>query len=81
MNRCFTRPVVEAKAGGKRGGETRLTTLATKWCAVTANAEVRAQKAAAALLKCVDEAAARTLNRLAGALAVSRAAMRYDARF
>ena len=25
MNRCFRRPVVEAEAGGKRGGGTRLT--------------------------------------------------------
>src|SRR5437870_8948599 len=27
MNRCFAEPVVEAEAGGKRGGGTRLTRL------------------------------------------------------
>jgi molybdate transport system regulatory protein len=30
MNRCFKRPVVEAEAGGKRGGGTQLTALGTE---------------------------------------------------
>ena len=30
MNRCFKRPVVEAEAGGQRGGGTRLTPLGSE---------------------------------------------------
>jgi molybdate transport system regulatory protein len=48
MNRCFKRPVVEAEAGGKRGGGTRLTTLGSEVVRHYRRIEARAAKAGAA---------------------------------
>ena len=48
MNRCFKRPVVEAEAGGKRGGGTRLTALGSEVVHHYRRIEARAVKAGAA---------------------------------
>jgi molybdate transport system regulatory protein len=48
MNRCFGRPVVEAEAGGKRGGGARLTPLGADVTRRYRAAEVKAAKAGAA---------------------------------
>jgi molybdate transport system regulatory protein len=47
MNRCFKRPVVEAEAGGKRGGGTRLTALGAEVVRHYRRIETRAAKAGA----------------------------------
>jgi molybdate transport system regulatory protein len=52
MNRCFEAPVVEAEAGGKRGGGTRLTPLG-----VEVARRYRRIEAAAALAGATDIAA------------------------
>jgi molybdate transport system regulatory protein len=48
MNRCFTKPVVEAEAGGKRGGGARLTAAGLLAVRHYRRIERRAEKAAAA---------------------------------
>jgi molybdate transport system regulatory protein len=48
MNRCFRQPVVEAEAGGKRGGGTRLTALGADVVRRYRSVEAKAAKAAAA---------------------------------
>jgi len=48
MNRCFTKPVVEAEAGGKRGGGARLTAAGLLAVRHYRRIERRAAKAAAA---------------------------------
>jgi molybdate transport system regulatory protein len=48
MNRCFGRPVVEAEAGGKRGGGARLTALGAEVKRRYRVAEAKAAKAGAA---------------------------------
>ena len=50
MNRCFGRPVVEAEAGGKRGGGARLTPLGVEVVRRYRRSEALANKAAAAEL-------------------------------
>ena len=47
MNRCFREPVVEAEAGGTRGGGTRLTRLGAEVVRRYRSAEAKAAKAAA----------------------------------
>ena len=47
MNRCFERPVVEAEAGGKRGGGARLTVLGAEVKRRYRAAEAKAAKAGA----------------------------------
>ena len=47
MNRCFTRPVVAAEAGGQRGGGTALTPLGAEVVRRYRNAEALAAKASA----------------------------------
>ncbi len=47
MNRCFARPVVEAEAGGKRGGGTALTPLGVEIVQRYRRAEALAARAAA----------------------------------
>ena len=47
MNRCFKRRVVEAEAGGKRGGGTRLTALGSEVVHRYRRIEARAAKAGA----------------------------------
>ncbi len=51
MNRCFKGPVVEAEAGGKRGGGTQLTPLGAEVVRRYRNAETQARKAAASELR------------------------------
>ncbi len=46
MNRCFTRPVVAAEAGGQRGGGTALTPLGVEAVRRYRRAETLAQRAA-----------------------------------
>jgi molybdate transport system regulatory protein len=48
MNRCFEAPVVEAEAGGKRGGGTRLTALGAEVVRRYRAIEAKAAKAGAA---------------------------------
>ena len=48
MNRCFKRPVVDAEAGGQRGGGTALTSLGAQVVLRYRNSEALAAKAAAA---------------------------------
>ena len=50
MNRCFERPVVEAEAGGKRGGGTALTPLGEEAVRRYRVAETLARRAATAEL-------------------------------
>jgi molybdate transport system regulatory protein len=47
MNRCFKRPVVEAEAGGKRGGGTSLTPLGMEVVRRYRTSQTLARKAAA----------------------------------
>lgn len=55
MNRCFRKPVVEAEAGGKRGGGSVLTPLGeeivTRYRAAQAKAESAAHGELAALIR------------------------------
>ena len=51
MNRCFKTPVVEAEAGGKRGGGTRLTPTGRRAIAHYRRIERLAAKAAAGELR------------------------------
>jgi molybdate transport system regulatory protein len=51
MNRCFRDPVVEAEAGGERGGGTRLTALGDEVVRRYRASERLAEKAAAAELR------------------------------
>jgi molybdate transport system regulatory protein len=51
MNRCFRDPVVEAEAGGERGGGTRLTALGEEVVRRYRASERLAEKAAAAELR------------------------------
>ena len=55
MNRCFARPVVEAEAGGKRGGGTRLTPLGAEVVQRYRAAEAKAGKAAAHELRALTK--------------------------
>lgn len=48
MNRCFRTPVVEAVAGGKRGGGTRLTPLGAEVTRLYRKIEAAAARAGAA---------------------------------
>src|SRR5881392_2021820 len=48
MNRCFRKPVVEAEAGGKRGGGARLTALGAEVAQRYRRIERRAAQASAA---------------------------------
>jgi molybdate transport system regulatory protein len=48
MNRCFESPVVEAEAGGRRGGGTRLTPLGDELVRRYRSLEAKARKATAA---------------------------------
>jgi len=48
MNRCFRGPVVEAEAGGKRGGGTRVTALGSDVVRRYRRVEARAARAGAA---------------------------------
>jgi molybdate transport system regulatory protein len=48
MNRCFESPVVEAEAGGRRGGGTRLTPLGHELVRRYRSLEAKARKATAA---------------------------------
>ena len=50
MNRCFKTPVVDAEAGGRRGGGTALTPLGVEVVRRYRRSETLAQKAAAAEL-------------------------------
>ena len=47
MNRCFEAPVVEAEAGGRRGGGTRLTPLGEELVRRYRTLEAKARKATA----------------------------------
>ena len=47
MNRCFKRPVVDAEAGGQRGGGTALTTVGAEVVERYRKSEALAAKAAA----------------------------------
>ena len=47
MNRCFEAPVVEAEAGGRRGGGTRLTPLGQELVRRYRTLEAKARKATA----------------------------------
>jgi molybdate transport system regulatory protein len=47
MNRCFEKPVVEAEAGGRRGGGTHLTALGHELVRRYRSLEAKAQKATA----------------------------------
>lgn len=51
MNRCFREPVVEAEAGGARGGGTRLSVLGEEVVRRYRAAEAAAERAAAAELR------------------------------
>jgi len=48
MNRCFSMPVVEAEAGGSRGGGTQLTPLGKRVIRLYRSIEAKAAKAGAA---------------------------------
>jgi molybdate transport system regulatory protein len=54
MNRCFKRPVVEAEAGGKRGGGTRLTATGAEALQRYRSVEKLAAGAAAAQLRALE---------------------------
>jgi molybdate transport system regulatory protein len=54
MNRCFRGPVVEAEAGGERGGGTRLTSLGEEVVRRYRESERLASKAAAAELRALQ---------------------------
>jgi molybdate transport system regulatory protein len=55
MNRCFTIPVVEAEAGGRRGGGTHLTPTGAKVLRLYRRIEAKAHKAGAADLAALTE--------------------------
>ena len=55
MNRCFTKPVVEAEAGGKRGGGARLTAAGLLAVRHYRRIEKRAAKAAAADIRALQK--------------------------
>ena len=50
MNRCFRTPIVEAEAGGKRGGGTRLTATGRDVVRLYRSIERKAAKAGASHL-------------------------------
>ncbi|HEY1328907.1 MAG TPA: LysR family transcriptional regulator [Casimicrobiaceae bacterium] len=54
MNRCFRQPVVEAEAGGERGGGTRLTALGEEVVRRYRESERLAARAAAAELRALQ---------------------------
>ena len=54
MNRCFRRPVVDAEAGGHRGGGTRLSPLGEEVVRRYRAAERAAERAAAAELRALE---------------------------
>jgi molybdate transport system regulatory protein len=54
MNRCFRRPVVEAEAGGQRGGGTRLSPVGEEVVRRYRAAERAAERAAAAELGALE---------------------------
>jgi molybdate transport system regulatory protein len=54
MNRCFKRPVVEAEAGGRRGGGTRLTATGAEALRRYRKVERLASGAAAAELRALE---------------------------
>ena len=54
MNRCFRRPVVEAEAGGQRGGGTRLSPVGEEVVRRYRSAERAAERAAAAELGALE---------------------------
>jgi molybdate transport system regulatory protein len=58
MNRCFKKPVIEAEAGGRRGGGTRVTPTGRDVIRLYRAAERKSQRAAqadlAALIKLLD---------------------------
>ena len=54
MNRCFTKPVVEAEAGGKRGGGARLTAAGLLAVRHYRRIEKRAAKAAAVEIRALQ---------------------------
>ena len=54
MNRCFRRPVVDAEAGGQRGGGTRLTALGEEVVRRYRAAEGEAERAAAAEIRALE---------------------------
>jgi len=51
MNRCFKRPVVEAEAGGRRGGGTRLTPAGAQALRRYRDVEKLAERASASELR------------------------------
>jgi molybdate transport system regulatory protein len=55
MNRCFTDPVVEAEAGGRRGGGTRLTPTGARVLRLYRRIEAKAHKAGATDLATLTE--------------------------
>ncbi len=55
MNRCFRTPVVEAEAGGTRGGGTQLTPLGAEVVRRYRAMEARAAKAGAADLAAIEK--------------------------
>ena len=55
MNRCFTKPVVEAEAGGKRGGGAHLTAAGLLAVRHYRRIEKRAAKAAAADIRALQK--------------------------
>ena len=54
MNRCFRQPVVEAEAGGPRGGGTRLSALGEEVVRRYRAAEAAAERAATAELRALE---------------------------
>ena len=55
MNRCFANPVVDAEAGGRRGGGTRLTPTGAKVLRLYRRIEAKAHKAGAIDLATIAE--------------------------
>jgi molybdate transport system regulatory protein len=55
MNRCFTRPVVETEAGGRRGGGTRLTKVGAEALRRYRKVERLAERAGAAELRALKK--------------------------
>ena len=55
MNRCFRAPLVEAEAGGKRGGGTRLTGVGAEVVRRYRSLEAKAAKVGAADLAAIAE--------------------------
>jgi molybdate transport system regulatory protein len=55
MNRCFRQPVVEAEAGGRRGGGTRLTATGTEALRRYRRVEKLAAKASASELRALEK--------------------------